>query len=173
MAEFQENLWAPWRMQYISGLREDAADGCFLCQYHAAPARDAEQLVVWRTANVLVLLNRFPYSSGHLLVAPTAHVSEPEMLSDEVLCELSRQTRDAKRVVQAALGAQGFNIGMNLGRCAGAGLPEHMHWHIVPRWSGDTNVMSVVGAVRVIPDSLENIHAKLRTTAAALGVGQR
>jgi ATP adenylyltransferase len=170
MSEFATNIWAPWRMEYIAGLHGADDTACFLCQYREQPAQDAANLVLWRSAQTLVLLNRFPYNNGHLLIAPTAHESEPENLADTVQLELFRRICDAKRVLAAGLNAQGFNIGMNLGRCAGAGLPGHLHWHIVPRWNGDTNYMPVIADVRVIPQALERVRETFLATAAKLGV---
>lgn len=156
-------LWAPWRMAYIESLSDPSAEaGCFLCRYRDDAEHDRENLVLVRSGSVLVLLNRYPYNNGHLLVAPAAHVGQPEELPDALLAELMFRLRDAKCALERALAAQGFNIGMNLGRCAGAGLPDHLHWHIVPRWGGDTNYMSVVGQTRVIPQSLMDVYDKLR-----------
>lgn len=169
MSESERNLWAPWRMEYIAGLSDDAA-GCFLCRDRDAPDKDREHLVLWRSPRTLVLLNRFPYTGGHLLVAPTQHTADLEQLDRDSLQELTFRLRDAKRVLAAAVGAQGFNIGMNLGQCAGAGLPDHLHWHIVPRWSGDTNFMSVVGDARVIPVSLERVYERFLSVAREMGL---
>lgn len=172
MSDFQKNLWAPWRMEYIAGLGPGGDDGCFLCQVIGTPQEDEQNNVLWRSARTLVLLNLFPYSSGHVLVTPTAHLAEPEDLSDEVLLELMQRTRDAKRVLQAALAAQGFNIGLNLGRCAGAGLPGHLHLHVVPRWSGDINFMAVLGDVKVMPQSLVEVRHLFLAKAAELGLAK-
>ncbi|RMF83329.1 MAG: HIT domain-containing protein [Planctomycetota bacterium] len=169
MPEASKNIWAPWRMEYIDQL--DGDEGCFLCSYATRPDDDASNRVVWRTDRVLVVMNRFPYTGGHLLVAPLEHVPDFEDMSDELLCALTIGVRDAQRVVKAALRAEGFNIGLNLGRCAGAGLPGHLHWHVVPRWGGDTNFMSVIGDVRVIPEALDRTYKRL--CAAAEGVGLR
>jgi ATP adenylyltransferase len=155
-------------MEYIDGLA--ARDGCFLCRAIAAPAEDEQNHVLWRDAHTLVLLNLFPYSSGHVLVAPLVHAGEPEDLADDVLLALMQRTRDAKRVLQAALGAQGFNIGLNLGQCAGAGLPDHLHVHVVPRWKGDINFMAVLGDVKVIPQSLAAVRKLFLAQASALGL---
>lgn len=171
MGETNDNVWAPWRMEYIAGLDDERRDGgCFLCQYRDTPEDDQRNHVLWRSERTLTLLNRFPYTTGHLLLAPTAHCAEPEELSDEVLVELTLRIRDAKRVLQEALSAEGFNIGMNLGRCAGAGLPNHIHWHIVPRWGGDTNFMAVTGQVRVIPETLQAVYEKFQAAAAEAGL---
>lgn len=170
MAEFSRNLWAPWRMQYIETLAEPREKGCFLCRYGETPASDQQNHVLWRSDKTLVALNRFPYSSGHLLVTPTAHLARLEDLTDEVLLELLLRIRDAKRIIESALQAQGFNIGMNLGHCAGAGLPDHLHWHVVPRWSGDTNFMPVLDDIRVVPEALDRVYEKLQYAAARMGL---
>lgn len=171
MAEFNSNLWAPWRMEYIrslGGVQRD--DGCFLCRYWSEPAGDATNHVLWRGPSTFVVLNRFPYTNGHLLVALGAHKSELTDLADAELSELSRAIRDGTAILRQTLNPQGFNIGYNLGHCAGAGLPDHLHAHVVPRWAGDTNFMAVVGDARVIPDSLDALHAELVRTARAAGL---
>jgi ATP adenylyltransferase len=168
------NLWAPWRMEYIRGL-DCRGPGCFLCAYWARPADDQANLVLWRSANCMAVLNRFPYNSGHVLIAPAAHVGGLEQLSDEQMLEMMRLTRDAQRVIAEAFKAQGFNVGANFGHCAGAGLPDHLHLHVVPRWAGDTNYMSVVGDVRVVPEALDAAYRQLRETGLrmALPAGTR
>jgi len=171
MSETNENVWAPWRMEYIAALEDQDGDtDCFLCRYRDTPQNDAQNRVLWRSQHTLTILNRFPYTNGHLLLAPTTHCGELEDLTDEVLAELALRVRDAKRVMQQVVSAQGFNIGMNLGRCAGAGLPEHLHWHLVPRWAGDTNFMAVTGAVRVISQALQVVDEKFRALSAELGL---
>ena len=155
MAEFNSNIWAPWRMQYIDSLAGRDEQGCFLCQLGGTPKDDAQNHVLWRSDQTLVLLNRFPYSSGHLLVATAAHEAQLEALPEDVLLELMLRVRDAKRVLEVALNAQGFNVGLNIGTEAGAGLPGHLHFHIVPRWQADTNYMPVLADVKVIPQALE------------------
>lgn len=161
MAEFQHNLWAPWRMEYIDSLGGPKQDTCFLCDAREHPEADAGNLVLWRGAQTLVLLNRFPYASGHTLIAPLAHVGDLDMLDDATLLDLVQWTRRVRRVLEAGLRAEGFNIGINLGRCAGAGLPGHLHIHVVPRWSGDTNFMPVLGNARVMPQALEATRAAI------------
>lgn len=170
MTEGQQNLWAPWRMEYIAGLGPGGADECFLCAAGARPDDDEQSFVLWRGAHTLTILNRFPYSTGHALIAPLAHRGELHELADEVLLELLHRTRDAQRTLQAALHAQGFNIGLNLGRCAGAGLPGHLHVHVVPRWGGDTNFMPVLGDVKVIPQALGETRRAFLAAAAQLGL---
>ena len=172
MAETQPNLWTPWRMEYIKGLAGSADEGgCFLCHYRDAPADDAANFVLWRSAATLAVLNRFPYTNGHVLLAPTAHVADLDEIADDVLGELALRTRDAQRVLKSALQPHGFNIGVNIGRCAGAGLPGHIHYHIVPRWNGDTNFMSVVGDARVIPQELTAVRDAFLAEARRLGIG--
>jgi len=171
MSEINRNVWAPWRMEYLDELeRKGGAGGCFLCRYRDEPQHDAQNHVLWRSPATLTMLNRFPYTNGHLLIAPTAHCAEPEGLPEDVLTELTLRLRDAKRVLQKFLHAQGFNIGLNLGHCAGAGLPDHLHWHIVPRWHGDTNFVPVLADVRVIPQSLQAVDERFRAAAAELGL---
>lgn len=161
--ERNKNLWAPWRMEYIDALA-DPGDGCFLCRYRDNPNADAANMVLWRGEHSFALLNRFPYTGGHSMIAPYAHVSELGGLNSIAMVEIFRFLRDMQRILGQALRADGFNIGMNIGRCAGAGLPGHLHVHIVPRWNGDTNFMSVFGGARVIPQSLESLYSLLRQT---------
>ena len=169
MEEFRRNLWAPWRMEYIRTLVEENEGGCFLCRYRDAADQDAANHVLWRSALSLVVMNRFPYTNGHLLVAPLADKSDLTDLTDDEMNDLWRQTREAKRVLEKALVPQGFNIGINFGLCAGAGLPGHIHVHIVPRWTGDTNFMAVFGDIRVMPESLDRTYESLLKAAAELG----
>jgi ATP adenylyltransferase len=157
-------LYAPWRMEYIRGLMKPPADeGCFICQAAAAKSDEEKcpRLVLWNTPHAVVMLNRFPYANGHLLIAPLAHKADPEELSAEEHLEISQQTTECVRLLRRAVSAQGFNVGANLGRCAGAGVPGHLHWHVVPRWAGDVNFMGVVGEVRVIPDAMSLLHREL------------
>jgi ATP adenylyltransferase len=170
MSEFKTNLWAPWRLPYIQSIVEERDSGCFLCDYRDAPADDTKNGVLWRTERSLVVMNRYPYTNGHLLIAPAAHKSDLTDLDDEETTELWRLTRDAKIALAKAIGPDGFNIGINLGLCAGAGLPEHLHIHIVPRWNGDTNFMSVIDSTRVVPVSLEDMYQRLRQTSTEAGL---
>lgn len=171
MAEASVNLWAPWRMEYIRSLGgENPDDGCFLCRYWATPEDDRTNRVVWRTANAFVCLNRFPYSNGHLLIAHAAHKGELTDLNDAEIGELAVAQRDAMEALRRAVRPEGFNVGYNLGRCAGAGLPGHVHAHVVPRWSGDTNFMAVIGDVRVIPDALDALYRDLHGVAQGMGL---
>ena len=180
------NLWAPWRMAYIDALvgeaGHDAHDapgeaGCFLCEAAQAMSRDdavggdaaGQRLVLMHDARGLVMLNRYPYTNGHLLVAPREHVACLSDLSPQGRADLMELTELADRLLRAAMNPQGMNIGMNLGRCAGAGLPGHLHVHLVPRWNGDTNFMQTVGGVRVIPQALEESFGMLREVLGRMG----
>lgn len=171
MGETNHNLWAPWRMEYIAGLHNDGTDdGCFLCTYWAEPARDGERYVIWRRGGCMVVLNRYPYTNGHLLIAPGQHTADLGDLTTENLTEMMALTRDAQRLLGEVNRAEGFNVGMNFGRCAGAGVPDHLHLHVVPRWNGDTNFMSVLGDARVVPQSLDALYARLADAAPRLGL---
>jgi len=161
------NIWAPWRMEYIDSLGADE-QGCFLCRHRDQADRDAENLVIWRGTSAFAMLNRFPYASGHCMVAPYEHAGDLGDLDAQVMRELMEHVRDLQRLLSHVVRAQGFNIGMNIGRCAGAGLPGHLHVHVVPRWEGDTNFMPVLGRVRVMPQALSDLYAQLVRAAAEL-----
>ncbi len=171
MSETNPNLWAPWRSEYIRSLSEEDDAACFLCSYAARRERDAENLVVCRSQDFLAVMNRYPYTNGHLMLAPVRHVGTLDELSDRELGAVSILIRDSIKMLAIAVSAHGYNVGLNLGRCAGAGLPGHVHWHVVPRWNGDTNFMTTVGSARVIAESLDEVYSRLRTAAAELGLG--
>lgn len=152
-------LWAPWRMEYIE--KKDAPEGCLFCRLAESPAGDATNLVLWRGAHAMALMNRYPYTNGHLMVAPYRHTSDLTDLGDEELLEVHRLVARATAWIRDAYGPDGYNIGINLGSAGGAGIPGHVHWHVVPRWRGDTNFMTVVGEVRVVPEALEASYARL------------
>ena len=156
-------LFAPWRMDYIRSLHAPGGERCFLCEAAAVADQAAARktLVLWQTPHSVVLLNRYPYTNGHLLVAPRAHKADPEELGPEEKLDLLEQTTEAVRLLKRAVSAQGFNIGINLGRCAGAGVPGHLHQHVVPRWAGDVNFMSVVGEVQIVPEAISQIYDEL------------
>ncbi|MCS7034069.1 MAG: HIT domain-containing protein [Phycisphaerae bacterium] len=161
-------LHAPWRMDYIRSLSSQnppKPEDCFLCQAVAAQddASRRQRLLLWCTPWTVVVMNKFPYTNGHLLVAPRSHKAEPEELSPEEMLDMQTQTVEAIRLLRLAMSPQGFNLGMNLGRCAGAGLPGHLHQHIVPRWNGDVNFMSIVGEVRIVPQALEQLYDQLES----------
>ncbi len=153
-------LWAPWRMEYI---RSEKPKGCIFCDFPAAPEdADRENLVVHRTAHAYTCLNRFPYNSGHVMVIPRPHGAELDALAPEVWADLQAELRRAARVVRAVYRPEGLNVGMNLGRIAGAGIDEHLHWHVVPRWNGDNNYMPVIAHQRVIVEALDRTWERLR-----------
>jgi len=153
-----EHLWAPWRIEYITA---EKTDGCFLCDYWANPDNDAANLVLVRDDDCFAVMNRYPYNAGHLMVAPAAHVARLADLDEDVLVRIMRLTRRAERVLSAELSPQGFNVGFNIGRPAGAGIEDHLHLHVVPRWQGDTNFMPVIDDTRVVPVALEELWRKL------------
>ena len=155
-----KNLWAPWRIKYIKALSED--HGCFICNYLKNTGQDRENFVLWRTENSIVVFNRYPYNNGHLLIAPARHIPDMESATETELLELTKLTRDCQKVLTAAIAPGGFNVGMNFGRCAGAGLPGHMHVHIVPRWDGDTNFMHVCSDTDVISQSFTELYDELK-----------
>lgn len=154
-----KNLWAPWRMQYIKHIKED---GCFLCDAVCAdPGQDAQNLVLWRGQLCFAICNRFPYTNGHLLVAPTEHKAELHDLTREEIFALFDTVRKMQVLLNSVMNPDGYNIGLNFGRAAGAGLLEHLHIHIVPRWEGDTNFMPVLGEAKVIPEALSALYQRL------------
>jgi ATP adenylyltransferase len=157
-----EQLWAPWRLAYVAAAKPPTAgDPCFICQ-GLAQADDRQNLIVLRTSASVVLLNRFPYNNGHLLVAPRAHKGRLDELTDDEVLETMTTLRRMVGLLGEMLHPDGYNIGLNLGRSAGAGLPGHLHWHIVPRWDGDTNFMPILADVKVIAQSLESLYGYLR-----------
>ena len=153
-----EQIWAPWRLSYIVNSVESKPEGCFLCRYAEQPQSDHENYVVARTARTLTVLNRYPYNNGHLLVAPLAHKANLEELDDDELLDCLHSLQTMIRMLREKMSAEGFNVGLNLGRIAGAGVPGHLHWHLVPRWNGDTNFMPVLADVNVLPQSLEALR---------------
>jgi len=155
-----QRLWAPWRFGYIAG--GDPIEGCPFCVLPARdPERDPESLILHRGEHAYVIFNAYPYNPGHLMVVPYAHEAELERLDDGAAAEMFSLGRDAVRVLKERIGAQGINLGMNLGSVAGAGITDHLHLHVVPRWGGDTNFISVVGAARVLPKALEELYDEL------------
>jgi ATP adenylyltransferase len=174
-----ERLWAPWRLEYVSGSESDSGPQpdpiewfaganrvCFLCRaaadYGDATEVDRRLLVADRRQHTLVVLNRYPYNNGHVLVAPRRHVGELSDLTREEHIECMERLGRLTHVYRELLQAEGFNVGLNLGRVAGAGLPGHLHWHLVPRWNGDNNFMGVLAGTRVIPQALDALWELLR-----------
>ena len=160
MSDERKNLWAPWRIGYIQGL--DKSDECFICRNLKNPQDDDKNFILWRTKNCIVVLNRFPYNNGHLMIAPNRHIADLEDANSEELTEIAKLMVETKKVLSLAIKPHGFNIGVNLGRCAGAGLPGHVHVHVVPRWDGDTNFMSVCGDTKLISQSLAELYNLLK-----------
>ena len=153
-----DNLWAPWRLSYVATAKAPtAADPCFICAGLAADD-DRANLIALRTPLSAVVLNRYPYNNGHLLVAPRAHKATLEELTPDELLDSVEAVRLCVRALGELMTPDGYNVGLNLGRAAGAGLPGHLHWHVVPRWNGDTNFMPVLADVRVIVQSLEALY---------------
>ncbi len=165
-----EHLWAPWRAQYI---RESAAQPsvavtpCFICN-GLAQSQDRQNVLLWRRPHTVVYLNRFPYNNGHLLVAPTDHRASLLDFEAQDLLEPMETIQRCLTILQRTLNPHGYNIGINLGKTAGAGLPGHLHWHIVPRWEGDSNFMPVVANTKVIVESLEAFYDLWQTELKAI-----
>ena len=155
-----QHLWAPWRMDFIKGSKPD---GCFFCEAAAAdPARDPDLLVLARTEQALAVLNRYPYNNGHLMVAPRAHLANLEDLPISTATAVMALTQRALRAVRQALKPDGFNLGINAGKIAGAGVADHVHQHVVPRWHGDTNFMPVVAQTKIVNEHLTKSYQELR-----------
>jgi len=153
-----QRLWSPWRLAYVTGASEP--QGCIFCR----PCDDGEQarLIVARGRHAYVIINLYPYNSGHLMVVPTRHVPSLAATTAEERAEMMELTRRAEMALQEIYAPHGLNVGINLGRAAGAGVIDHLHIHLVPRWNGDTNFMTTVGDVRVLPETLEQTVDRLR-----------
>ena len=158
-----DNLWSPWRLPYILNARQE---GCFLCEAVQSD-QDRANLVLLRGRLAFLVLNRYPYNNGHLMAVPYQHAAGLELLGPDELDDLMAMTTLAVRALRQAMRPEGFNIGYNIGKVAGAGLQDHVHCHIVPRWTGDTNFMPVLGQTRVLPQSLESAYDQIKL---ALGV---
>jgi ATP adenylyltransferase len=152
-----KQLWAPWRLEYIKSADEDS--GCVFCR--AVEGEDEERLVVRRGSRAIALLNKYPYSSGHLMVAPTRHVGEYGDLDEVEVLELHRLSSAGMGALADIYAPQGYNVGWNLGRIAGAGVVDHVHLHVVPRWAGDTNFMPVLADTKVLPEHLQETRRRL------------
>ena len=156
-----DRLWAGWRAEYVGGagaeVPTDDDDGCVLCRVVREPGA-----VVWRGERVAVILNAYPYTTGHVMALPVRHVADLEALDADESAQLWAATTDAVRAVKAAYGPHGLNVGANLGTAGGAGVPGHLHLHVVPRWAGDTNFMTTVAETRVLPESLDASYKRLQ-----------
>jgi ATP adenylyltransferase len=161
-----DHLWSPWRYQYVS--HAQPTSGCVFCE-KAVEGRDAENLVVFRGRSSYVLLNLYPYTSGHVMVVPYAHIAAIEETPLNTLSEIMALTQRVVRSLQVVYKPRGLNVGMNLGECAGAGIAGHLHLHVVPRWPGDVNFMTAVGETRVIPEDLQTTYEKLSVALREAG----
>jgi ATP adenylyltransferase len=153
-----EHIWAPWRIKYIE---MEKPAGCILCE-KPGQKRDAENYILYRGSRNFVIMNSYPYNPGHLMVAPYRHVASLDELADDELNEHFKIVRLSVGILREVFSPQGFNIGLNLGKVAGAGIDEHIHTHVVPRWQGDTNFMPVISGVRVVPEALAETYRKLK-----------
>ncbi|HEX4810095.1 MAG TPA: HIT domain-containing protein [Bryobacteraceae bacterium] len=158
-------LWTPWRSTYMKA--KQTSLGCIFCAAAADPADDERNLVVFRAARNFVILNRYPYTSGHLMIAPYEHVSRLNGADPETALEMISLARRAERYIEAIYLPDGLNLGMNLGEAAGAGIEQHIHMHVLPRWKGDANFMTTVGETRIVPESLDETYLKLREKFAS------
>ena len=154
-------LWSPWRAEYIKRVSRNSNKYCFICEAVKNP-NNPENLTLLLKGNVIILLNKYPYNSGHLMVAPVRHVKNIEELTQEEWVEITKAIVLSKKLLDSAYKPDGYNIGVNLGKAAGAGLEDHLHFHVVPRWIGDASFMTVVGATKVIPQSLEDTLKELK-----------
>ena len=161
-----KHLWSPWRMEYIEGHSGDA--GCLFCACLASPD-GPESLILHRTPHAFVMLNRYPYTNGHVMVVPVAHQPSLELLDDATQLDLMQLASQVIRVLRRTYGAQSFNLGANIGRAAGAGIEEHVHLHVLPRWAGDTNFMATTAETRVLPETLETTYQRMRLAWRELG----
>lgn len=167
-----EQLWSPWRSAYLQSAEALNAEGCFLCRCAEATERTADNLVVARTERTIVVMNRYPYNAGHLLVAPVEHHGDLSTLDDASAADLMRTTQHCLVAVQRVMRPHACNVGANLGIDAGAGVPDHLHMHIVPRWRGDTNFMPVLADVKMVGARLEELWADLCSAMDAVRAGQ-
>ncbi|RLF89189.1 HIT family hydrolase [Thermococci archaeon] len=157
-------IWAPWRIKYIEIAKEESRKECFLCEFpRQDKEKDKENKILLRATKSFIIMNSFPYNPGHLMVAPYRHVSEIGELTREEILEMWDLIKVAIQVIEKEMSPDGFNIGINIGRAAGAGLEDHIHIHVVPRWNGDTNFMPVLADVKVIPEALEETYDKLKS----------
>jgi len=158
-----ERLWSPWRHEYIANTSPDKLQdrACIFCEAQNNPADDVKNAVLYRGVHNFVILNRYPYISGHLMIAPYGHLGDLAAAPKEVTDEMMDLVKRCEAALLQAYQPQGFNVGMNLGRVAGAGVADHIHMHILPRWNGDTNFMSTVGETRVLPEDLQTTYRKL------------
>ncbi|HXQ69336.1 MAG TPA: HIT domain-containing protein [Pyrinomonadaceae bacterium] len=156
-----QRLWSPWRSKYIASGVDAQAEGCVFCRIAAEPDSDASNFVLHRGEHAFALLNLYPYITGHLMIVPYLHTSEFDTVAKEITDEMMDLAKRAQTALRKVYSPSGFNLGMNLGTAAGAGIADHIHIHVLPRWSGDTNFMTTVGESRVIPEALEVTYSRL------------
>ncbi|MCX7879096.1 MAG: HIT domain-containing protein [Ignavibacteria bacterium] len=157
-----EILWSPWRSEYIKSFKdEEQNQTCFICEAINNPTEKVSRLVVFSSHSSIVLMNKFPYNAGHLLVCPVKHIPIFDELSESELLDLFQSIRKSLNVLNKSLKPHGFNIGVNIGRVAGAGLPEHVHFHIIPRWNGDTSFITLVSDTKVVSQAMDEIYNML------------
>lgn len=163
-----DRLWSPWRGEYIAtATTSDSPDSCVLCEIQADPANDEKNFVLHRAQFNFVVLNIHPYTSGHLMIVPYQHLAKLDAAAKEITDELMDLTKRAETAIREAYQPDGLNLGMNLGKAAGAGIAGHIHVHILPRWNGDTNFMTTVAGTRLLPEDLTTTFKKLRGRFAA------
>ena len=158
-----DHLWNPWRYRYVQ--KADPTDPCIFC-HKAAEGKDDDNYIVHRARYNFIILNLYPYTTGHLMVAPYEHVATLEAASEDIVSEIMLLSREAQRLLRLIYKPGGFNIGMNIGDVAGAGIAGHIHMHVVPRWTGDANFMSTVGETRILPEELPETYRKLKAAFA-------
>ena len=167
-----ERLWAPWRMKYIDDLMKGLGDECFLCE-NAGTKGDDERYILARSGNSFVILNKYPYNCGHLMIVPMRHVSNLSDLTAKERADLMNLVSESIDVLRSEFNPDGFNCGFNLGRVAGAGVEDHIHFHIVPRWSGDANFLAILGDTKSLPEWLDETYAKLKPAFKKVGRGKK
>lgn len=163
-------LWSPWRTQYVESFKDEPNSSicCFICDAIERTEEKDSRLVVFRNNRMIIIMNKFPYNAGHLLVSPLRHIGDFNELDESELLSLSKGIQYSISALKELMKPHGFNIGINLGRIAGAGLPEHLHYHVIPRWNGDTSFISVVSNTKVISQSLTEMHSKLEKIFAEI-----
>jgi ATP adenylyltransferase len=162
-------LWAPWRMTYIAQASDTVDEGCIFCSKPGiAPTKDEDQLILYRGKYGFIMMNLYPYNTGHLLIAPYKHIGSLASLAPDEIIEVTYLVQKCELALRTALKPDGFNVGINMGRVAGAGFPDHVHFHIVPRWDGDTNFMPVLADVKVMPEFMETTYHKIKTSLQTL-----
>jgi len=157
-----ERLWSPWRARYIASGIDAQNETCVFCAMAGDPERDEQNFVLHRAQHCFVVLNLYPYISGHLMIVPYLHTSEFDSMAKEITDDMTDQAKRAQTALREVYKPAGFNLGMNLGSAAGAGITDHLHIHLLPRWGGDTNFMTTVGETRVLPEDLSTTYSKLR-----------